>query len=191
MPDEIKGFTHTEYLTVFIAIIFGYVGAEYFQGWGGLIRHRRTLQPYWQHTLWTLFAFILLIQNWWGIWPRTRLIDEDVFYFLYALVPIFLFHLISVILFPDFRKEGFTDMKEYFYSNTRWFFLLFASYFLMTIASSFVYPDIGDVTLQNLIRLGGVGLAGAAAYWNKSEKLHIGVMIIAYIMLFRFFAALP
>ncbi len=193
MPNIIEGFTHTEYLTVFSAIIFGYVGAEYFQGWGALIRNRRNLKAYWQHTLWTIFAFTLFIQNWWGIWPRTKMINESIFYFFYSLVPIFLFYIISVILFPDFRNstDKTTDMRTYFYDNTRYLFGLFSLYFVFTIISSFVYPDIGNVLMQNLIRGFGVALAAAAAYYNKNKILHSIFLIIGYAALIRFFLALP
>ena len=194
MPNIIEGFTHTEYLIVFNAIIFGYVGAEYFQGWGAIIRNRRSLKPYWQHTLWTIFAFTLFIQNWWGIWPRTRLIDESIFYFFYSLVPIFLFYIISVVLFPDFRsmdKDIKMDMQEYFYSNTRYLFGLFSVYFIFTIVSSFVYPDIGNVFVQNAIRLFGVLLAAGAAYFHKNKTVHVIFLIIGYAALIRFFLALP
>ena len=194
MPKIIEGFTHIEYLTVFMAIIFGYVGAEYFQGWGALIKNRRHLKPYWQHTAWTIFAFLLFIQNWWGVWPRTKLINESIFFFIYALVPIFIFYLISVILFPDFKSkdEKYTvDMKTYFYSNTKFFFGLFAVYFVFTIVSSFVYPDIGNVFVQNMIRLLGVGLAVGAAYFNQKKIIHYIFLVIAYAAMIQFFLALP
>ena len=194
MPNIIEGFTHTEYLTVFSAIIFGYVGAEYFQGWGAIIKNRRHLKSYWQHTLWTIFSFTLFIQNWWGIWPRTYLINESIFYFFYSLVPIFLFYLISVILFPDFNNvddSATNDLKEYFYNNTRYLFGLFAIYFTLTIISSFVYADIGNVLIQNIIRAVGVALALLAAYYDKNKNLHTVFLIIGYVALIRFFLALP
>lgn len=191
VPDIIEGFTHTEYLTVFNAIIFGYVGAEYFQGWGSIIRNRKNIQAYWQHLLWTVFAFVMFIQNWWGIWPRVADINQSIFFFIYSLLPIFLFYLISVILFPDFKNQEKVDMKEYFYGNTRWLFALFAVYFVLTIISSFVYNDIGNVLVQNIIRGGGVALAVTAAYFNRTVWLHVVFLAIGYYMLIQFFLALP
>ncbi len=191
MPDVINGFTHTEYLTVFNAIIFGYVGAEYFQGWGALIRNRHIIKVSWTHIAWTVFSFLLFIQNWWGIWPRVEFINQSIFYFMYSLVPIFIFHLISVVLFPNFSKIDELDMKAYFYDNTRWLFSIFAIYFVITITSSFVYPDLGDVVLQNIIRSVGVVLSISAAYFNKNKVLHLVFLIIGFLALIRFFQALP
>lgn len=191
MPEVINGFTHTEYLTVFIAIIFGYVGAEYFIGWGGMIRSRTRIKVYWQHLMWTIFAFLVFIQNWWGIWPRTALLTQSIYYFLYALVPIFIFHLLSVALFPDFKRKKKLDMEDHFYRNSRWFFALLTIYFITTIISSYVYPDIGNVLLQNFIRFGGVILAASASYFYKSKPLHYIMLGIGYISLVGFFLALP
>lgn len=191
MPDVINGFTQTEYLTVFNAIIFGYVGAEYFQGWGALIRNRLIIKVSWTHLAWTVFSFLLFIQNWWGIWPRIKFIDDSLFYFMYSLVPIFIFHLISVVLFPNFNKITKLDMKVYFYDNTRWLFSIFAIYFVITITSSFVYVDLGDVILQNIIRSIGVLLSISAAYFNKSKILHLIFLIVGFLALISFFRALP
>lgn len=191
MPDIINGFTHTEYLTVFSAIIFGYVGAEYFQGWGALIRNRNIIKVSWTHLAWTIFSFLLFIQNWWGIWPRIKYIDQSLFYFMYSLVPIFIFHLISVVLFPNFSKISKLDMRVYFYKNTRWLFSIFSIYFIMTITSSFVYADLGDVVIQNIIRSVGVILSISAAYFNKNKVLHLIFLIIGFIALIQFFQALP
>lgn len=191
VPNIIEGFTHTEYLTVFTAIVFGYVGAEYFEGWGSIIKNRNNIKVYWQHLLWTIFAFTMFIQNWWGIWPRTAYINEGIFFFMYSLVPIFIFYLISAVLFPDFKSQDEVDMKEHFYNNTRWLFSLFAIYFVITIISSFVYQDIGNVVVQNIIRAAGVVLAATAAYFNRTAWLHIAFLVIGYAMLIRFFLALP
>jgi len=107
------------------------------------------------------------------------------------LAPIFIFYLISVILFPNFVRNEKVDMKEHFYNNTRWLFSLFAIYFVMTIFSSFVYPDIGNVFVQNIIRSLGVGLSIFAAIFNRNKVLHIVFLVIGYISLIRFFLALP
>ncbi|MEM7107552.1 MAG: hypothetical protein AAF519_04945 [Bacteroidota bacterium] len=191
MPEVINGFTHTEYLTIFIAIIFGYVGAEYFMGWGAMIRNRAMIRIYWQHLMWTIFAFLVFIQNWWGIWPRTEVLTHNIYYFLYALLPIFIFHLISVVLFPDLKSNLKLNMKDHFYRSSRWFFALLSIYFISTIVSSFIYPDIGNVLVQNLIRFAGVILALLAAYLDQAKKLHYAVLIIGYISLAGFFLALP
>ncbi|MFN6944599.1 MAG: hypothetical protein ACK4ND_06605 [Cytophagaceae bacterium] len=190
MPQEIQGFSQVEYLMVFIAIIFGYIGAEYFVGWGTMMRKRRAIREYWPHIAWTIFAFLLFIQNWYGIWPRAKYINQSIFYFIYSLFPILLFHLISVVLFPSFRDKT-TDMKAYFYTNSRLLFFFFALYFILAIVSSFVYEDMGNVMVQNIIRALGVSLSLLAAWFHKNEKLHIAFLFIGFIALTLFVFALP
>jgi hypothetical protein len=190
MPDVIQGFSQVEYLTVFVAIIFGYVGAEYFVGWGTMMRNRKEIKEYWPQIAWTIFAFLLFIQNWYGIWPRSQFINDNIFYFLYTLFPVLLFYLISVVLFPSFKKNT-TDMKVYFYENTRLLFSFFAGYFILAIISSFVYDDLGNVLVQNAIRLMGVLLSGAAAYYHKNERLHLVFLFIGFMALSAFVFALP
>lgn len=191
MPQSIEGFTHIEYLIVFNAIIFGYVGAEYFIGWGAILRNREKVVFYWQHLLWTIFAFLLFMQNWWGIWPRTQMINKGLIYFIYSLVPILLFHLISVLLFPNFSQKGIVDLKQHFYKNTKWLFSLFSIYFLLTIISSFVYPDVGNVLVQNIIRLVGVLLSLGAAYFHQNKTIHIIFLAVGFCALLNFLAVLP
>ncbi len=191
MPEIIKNFSHVEYLTVFNAILFGYVGAEYFSGWASMLRNRNSVTHYWQHILWTIFAFTLFIQNWYGVWPRTILINENVYYFLFSLTPIFSFHFISVILFPDFSKGESFDVKQYYFDNLKWLYGLFAAYLLLTIVNSVVYPDIGSVLTQNLIRIAGIALCLLAIVFRKKKYVHAIFLVIGYLALFLFLRALP
>lgn len=191
MPEQIKGFTHVEYLMVFNAIIFAYVGAEYFLGWGSMIRYRKNYKIYLPHLLWTIFAFLLIIQNWYGIWPRVKYIDLNFFYFFYSLLPILLFHFISVIMFPVVSPGTYVDLEEHFKKNAKWLFGLFAGYFLLTILNSVVYIDKGNVLVQNMIRLGGVLLSLLAAIYAHKKWVQVSFLIIAYIALSIFIWAIP
>lgn len=191
MPELIKGFSQVEYLTVFNAIIFGFVGAEFYSGWGSMIRNRNHIKNNWQHVLWTLMAFTLYIQNWYGIWPRIEFINVNVFYFLFSLAPIFIFHVISVILFPDFSKAENEDVKKYHFENIRYLYVLFAAYLVLALANSFVYPDKGNVMLQSIIRLVGISLCVSAFIFHKYKIIHGIFLIIGCAAAFAFMLALP
>ena len=137
------------------------------------------------------FAFTLFIQNWYGVWPRIILLNESVYYFLFSLAPIFAFHFISVILFPDFSKSDSFDVKEYYFANLKWLYGLFAGYLALTIINSFVYPDLGNVLIQNLIRMGGIALCLLAIVFQKKKFVHPIFLIIGYVALYIFLEALP
>lgn len=191
MPVDINGFSHIEYLIVFNTIIFGLVASEFFTGWGSMLRYRDNVKPYWLHFVWTIFAFFLIIQNWYGIWPRTRFIDDNMGYFIYSLVPMFIYHLIGVTLFPSFRRQKIVDLKTYFYKQARVLFILFAIYFLFTIISSFVYQDVGNVFRQNVLRGIGLFFSLLAAKYYRNLWLHFILLFMGFSGLIAFILAIP
>lgn len=173
MPVEIEGFSQVEYLTVFYTIIFGVIATEYFSGWGSMLRHRKKIKIYPIHLVWSLFAFLTLIQNWYGIWPRVKYINNNILYFIFGLLPLFLFYLMTVVLFPNLKFATEIDFKKHYYENSRILFLLFAIYLGVTISGSFVYKDAGDVFMQNVLRSGGIALALIGAIFNHQKYFHI------------------
>lgn len=191
MPKEMEGLSHTEYLIVFNTVLFGVIASEFFSGWGSMLRYRETVKIYWPHFFFTIFAFLTFIQNWYGIWPRTRFINDNILFFFYSLVPMFVYHLLTVALFPSMKKNDKVDFKEYYFKNSRLLFIIFAIYFATTISSSYIYVDQGNVLVQNIIRLCGVLMSIAAAYWYRSIILHIIFLVIGYGGLIGFIWAIP
>ncbi len=192
MPIEIGGYSQLEYLTVFNAIVFGVIATEYFGGWGNMLRFRSAMKFYPLHFLWTVFSFITLIQNWFGIWPRVEYINNNVLYFFYSLVPMFVFHLLSVLLFPNARiSSEKLNFKRFYFSNSRMFFIIYSLYFLVAISSSFVYEDLGDVFKQNIIRGGGLLFSLSCAYWNKNALLHYIFLAVSFAGLAQFLMFIP
>lgn len=191
MPIDIEGLSHIEYLIVFNTILFGVVAAEYFTGWGNMLRYRSHVKFNLLHFLWTLFSFLTLIQNWYGIWPRTRFINDNIVYFFYSLVPMFVFHLITVALFPNIKEGKFVDFKDYYEKNARMLFILFGVYFILTITSTYIYVDSGDVLLQNILRGGAALLSFTAAYFNNKKVLQIVFLVLGFVGLAKFVMAIP
>lgn len=87
--------------------------------------------------------------------------------------------------------DGFTHTEYLTVFTAIIFGYVGAEYFVLTIVSSFVYDDIGNVFIQNVIRGFGVALAIAAAFFNRRVWLHIIFLVIGYFSLIRFFLALP
>ena len=141
--------------------------------------------------MWTLFAFLTLIQNWYGIWPRTRFINDNIIYFFYSLVPMFVFHLITVVLFPNIKEGKFVDFKVYYDKNARMLFILFGVYFILTISSSYIYVDSGNVTMQNVMRGAAASFSFIAAYFNSKKILQAIFLILGFAGLLNFILAIP
>ncbi len=191
MPEFISGFSQVEYLTIFYTILFGVIASEYFVGWGNMFRQRAKIQLYWLHMTWSVFAFLTLIQNWFGIWPRMGYINHNILYFYYGLVPMFLFYLITVVLFPGADAGIQVDYQEHYFKNSRALFILFSIYLVSAISSSWVYEDHGNVLAQNLIRVFGIGLSLTAAYYNRNFWLHASFLLIGFLSLFQFLFFIP
>lgn len=178
MPINIEGFDHIEYLLVFNTVVFGVVATEFFTGWGNMLRNREQVKFHPLHFGWTVFMFLTFIQNWYGIWPRTRFINDNFLFFGYSLVPMIIYHLITVALFPNFKKGESIDFEEYYFKNSRVLFVLLAVYFSVTVLSSLVYVDEGNVLGQNMIRGSGFLFSVLCAIWNKKTWLHLVFLVL-------------
>lgn len=193
MPDVIEGFSQVEYLLIFNAIVFGAIASEYFSGWGGMLRNRDkiTFSPI--QFIWSVFAFLLLIQNWYGLWPRSEHINDSLVYFYFSLVPMLLFYLISIVIFPQMKIDAEIDFKKHYDKNSRTLFILFCIYLVFTIVGSFVYmdKDKGDVLTQNLIRSGGIILSALAAIFTRKKWIHYTFLALNFVGLIMFILAIP
>ncbi|MCP4522309.1 MAG: hypothetical protein GY827_11565 [Cytophagales bacterium] len=190
MPQIIGDFSHTEYLVVFNTIVFGLIATEYFGVWGMLIRNKATVKFSWLHFLWTVFSFMILLQNWYGVWPRTKYITYNFLYFLFSLVPLLLYYLISVTLSPSTRDRNI-DLEKHFFQQARSLMILHAVYFLFTIVASFVYDDKGDLWVQNSVRAFAICLSLIGAYWYEKKWLHYLFLGLGFAGLAQFILAIP
>jgi hypothetical protein len=69
---DLTQFVLSDYLVIFLSILFGYVISVFFSGWGALIKHSGNVKIYWVHLGWTLLVFADIIEVWWGLWPRRK-----------------------------------------------------------------------------------------------------------------------
>lgn len=193
MPDVIEGFSQIEYLLIFNAIVFGAIASEYFSGWGGMLRNRSNVIFSPLQFTWTVFAFLLLVQNWFGIWPRAKFVNDGIGFFYFSLIPMLLFYLISVILFPHTKYNATIDFKSHYDKNARALYIIFGLYLIFTIIGSFVYQEVdkGDVFKQNAIRIIGIILCIFSAFYNKKKWLHVIFLVLNFIGIIIFTLQIP
>lgn len=193
MPELIEGFSQIEYLLIFNAIVFGAIASEYFSGWGGMLRSRDRLVFSPLQFIWSVFAFMLLVQNWFGTWPRSKYINDSVVYFYFSLIPMLLFYLISVVLFPQMKIGDQVDFRKHYAKNSRILFIIFGSYLVFTIVGSFVYldKDKGDIFTQNLIRVVGIVLCVLSAVFDKKTWIHYIFLVLNFVGLILFILSIP
>ena len=190
MPELIKGMYHVEYLAIFYSIIIGVIATEFFSGWSMIIRYRAISKPYPLHLVWSIFGFITLLQNWYGIWPRIEFINKNFLYFLWGCIPMIMFYFIAVVTFPtkdQIIKKGY---KIYHNNNIKVLYVLFALYFFSAIISSILYEDIGNVTNQNLLRILGVLICIGGIFLSNKKWYQVATLIFFYSGISLFLLAL-
>lgn len=170
--QDSRQFQLSDYLVIFLSILFGYVVSQFFSGWGSIIRHSTNVKIYWIHLGWTVLVFVNIIEAWWGMWRiRDKFSERISNFFLVLLYPIMLY-LLGVVLFPDISNEKTIIFKDYFYSNT---FLLF-TFMTITIGVSLtvtlLFERIKCFSGSSIARILAIALFAISAF-IKYELYHI------------------
>jgi hypothetical protein len=138
MP-EIKGFSLTEYLTIFGAFIYGSVASRFFNAWGSMISHYRNIKINGEYIAWTVLAFALLIDFWIGSWEREYYISWSFSNFMMSLIVPMTYYGLSAVLLPTLRSEGNSLNLTKFYEGHKKIIILF---FGITILANGIVANI-------------------------------------------------
>jgi hypothetical protein len=136
MEESIKGFSHVEYLAIFLALVFAFVVAEFFEGWSNMLKKRDQYIPYWEHTSWSIVLFISLIINWFLVWPRLQHIDKSMVIFFLLLLPALVFKIAGDFVFPKLVDK--IDLKLYLDKKTGVLFGILGFYAFLQIFIDFI-----------------------------------------------------
>ncbi|HAA11691.1 MAG TPA: hypothetical protein DCE41_08330, partial [Cytophagales bacterium] len=132
--------SYQEFIIAFETLISGFAAARFFQGWGEMIKYRRKFSYYWGHTLTTLVAFFILIQQWWGAFGRPMAIVHNIWDFTFLLTIPAIFYFMSVQFFPNYRGQTVV-LRHYFQKNLRIYGLYFFLYFFI-LTMRYIYYDL-------------------------------------------------
>ncbi len=152
-PDEIFGFNFTEYLTVFVALIFALAVGEFFLSVGNLIKHRSKVNLYWEFVLWLFIILDFFIIAWFSGWPRLEYLKLSLLHYFVIISPFLVIFLIVAVYFPDTQHGKEIDLKAHFHSSRKPFFLLWAFYVLLN--------DLMDVFMPSIFELMAVAVESA------------------------------
>jgi len=177
--------SYQEFIIAFETLISGFAAARFFQGWGEMIKYRRKFSYYWGHTLTTLVAFFILIQQWWGAFGRPMTIVHNIWDFTFLLTIPAIFYFMSVQFFPNYRGQT-VDLRHYFQSNLRFYGLYFFLYFFI-LTMRYIYYDLPMWDERGLTRTVGLVFSMAMIITN-SRKLTEIIMIISGVMVIWFFS---
>ncbi len=177
----IENFSLTEYLTIFIAFIYGSIASRFFNGWGIMISRFDWITFSKEHVAWTLLAFGLLIDIWWGSWPREKFISLNIKYFILSLFVPIIFYVLTAVIFPVVKNGEAVDLRQFFESHKKIIYLLFG----ITLLANGITANVMEqqwTDAENLFRLGAF-LFSLAGVFTKRVIIERIVLVLGWIML--------
>ena len=183
MKESIKGFSHVEYLAVFLALVFAFVVAEFFIGWGSMLKRKGKYKPYWEHTVWTIVFFTALLINWFAIWPRLEYIDKNMLVFVLLLIPALVFYLMGNFVFPRLKKQ--LNLREYLDEKSSIIFGLLAFYFLLQMGTDYVLGEEKELFVT-IFRSVLILWSGIIAFTSNSFLRKIFLLVVVLMIGYSF-----
>lgn len=147
----VNSLTKVEYLITFNAFIYGYIISRFFSGWGRILSNRRNIIFSFEHIMWSIFAFFMLISLWWYSWLDMKIITDRSIWFYASLISPFIMYLVSSLYLPDQTQEKKVnlgkDSKFQRKQSAALYFLLFFYHFLFDLLNNryqtLIYFSIG------------------------------------------------
>lgn len=173
----IRDFSMTEYLTVFIAFIYGFIASRFFSGWGAMIMRFDRITFSKEHLAWTFLAFVLLIDMWTGSWLREGYISTNINYFILSLALPLTFYMLGTLMFPVIRKEEDTDLRVFYLTHKKIIFLFFGIILLVNgITALSMEQEL--LHIENLFRLIAIILTFSAVT-TKQVFVERAILVIS------------
>lgn len=178
--ELLSGFSIEEYLTIFIAFIYGHIVSVYFSGWSKLILHFSRLRLSAAFIAFSLICFFQLIDKWWISYIRIGYIKDDIWLFYLSLLSIFTLFILAINIFPRFREKEDFDLRNLFDKNIRLWCYILAVHFLINIAVSPFLESSPFFMRENYFRAGGILVCFAMIYFKRWRRL---LLILAGLVL--------
>lgn len=117
-----------EYLGVLISVVMGLGITHLLTGVSKVIHHRKTIEIYWVHLVWTINVLLYILTIWWGMFWWSALSEWSYFQFLFITLYAIVLFLMATMLYPwDFPTDF--SFKKHLIDNRAWFFgLQFAAW---------------------------------------------------------------
>jgi len=178
----IDGFSLTEYLTVFIAFIYGIAASRFFSGWGMMITKFDRITFSKEHIAWTLLAFGLMMDFWTGSWERESYIALNINYFILSLTLPMIFFVVVAVSFPNVKNGEQIDLKGFYQSHKKMIYSLMACAIFFNAVIANIMEENYLLSNENFFRAIGIGLALTAAFSSKQLTERV-VLVIGWITL--------
>jgi hypothetical protein len=185
VEKDIKYFALSDYLIIFLSILFGYAISIFFSGWGAFIKNSADVKIYWLHLGWTILILIDIIETWWGLWKVREKIGKHIGYFFLVLLYPINFYLLGVAMFPDISKGETIIFKDYFYSHVVLIFSFLTIAMVYSLIQGVLLSDRRGPLEAHIYRIITIILY-ALGMFIKYEFYHIFIFGISALFFIRF-----
>ncbi|WP_258102141.1 hypothetical protein [Marinoscillum pacificum] len=174
--DEIYGFSKVEYLVTFHSIIFGYVASVFLEGWGYILRRRKSFKLDRYLLFFTYEVFTLMLIHWWNLYDRSSLISQNLFHFLEVLPYSIIFYFIATVAFARIDSSNTNNLSTVYFTHR---IKLYASLLLFI-----VYDFAMTVRLENhIFQIVGMFIC-VAGIASQNKTLHKALITIGIASVF-------
>lgn len=111
----------TIYVLTFFSLIFAFIAAEFFSGWRSVFQYRQEAPASLVHLTWSILFFLIMIENWWGLWRWRRFLSEAFLNALWILPNLVLLLLCLWALFPTHEPRERRHWQTKLLENQRIF----------------------------------------------------------------------
>ncbi|KAA9131416.1 hypothetical protein F3N42_08840 [Marinihelvus fidelis] len=169
-----------EFIVGFYVVIAGLGVTLLVRSVGQMIESRDHIKPYWIHSCWLAFIFVMHVNSWFMLWAYRDQPSWSVAQLLLLLsVPILLYlasH-VSVPEIPERSDERF-DMRFYYYRRHSILFGLLALSTTLSLVSEYLLLEHARYSWLNLLR--GLGLVLlVAGLVSRRPAVHVTITVIA------------
>lgn len=165
-----------EFLLVLVSIIVALALSDVIAAWGRMLRNRKTVPPYWLHTLWLILAFLILTEVWWVLWELQGQVEWTYGNFLIVLVaPTFAVLAVETITPTETDLENTSDLRSFYFESAPQFFRLAVLFECALIGQNVWFFGLRPwiLTVQTIATLVAVVLAT-----TRNPKVHERVSLV-------------
>ena len=172
-----------EYIIIFVSIIFGYVASEFFNGWGKLLRSRKTIEAHWDYIALTIFFFVMLIDFWWLSYLWYTKVVMNIYSLLIFLATPLIYFFYSILLFPHEQNMPNFNSRTHFLKNNVALYILFMILMSVSAINEYLFKTNTFYTSENIIRLLAIGICIVFIVFRKRVFLLKVLVVICYALL--------
>ena len=177
-----------EYLGVILSVIMGLGLTHILVGLSKTIQDRKSVKPYWVHTVWAFNSLIFIVVIWWGMFWWSNQQDWLFYQFLLLILYAIVLFLLASLLYPWNFPADF-DFEKHFFNTRPWFFSTLALAWVIDIPETLLksryqlrdLPPGYPFLVSTFIALGLVGAIWSNKIYHKIFAVLWGTFTVIYL----------